>query len=404
MLKAFQRRFIFAVMGSLLAVFLVLIAGINAVNYRRTVQREDASLESIAENGGVLPKDPPKSAGDGSGGKDEGQFELRYFTITGSQSREQQDLYLANIATVSADEARGYLENALNGGRKYGYVGNYRYYAADTGDDYMVVFMYCGKELQAVRATLRISVLVGLVSYLAVLLLVLFSSKRIMKPFIANVEKQKQFITDASHEIRTPLGIISANNDVLTMQYGENEWLDSSRRQTERLSGLVDEMIALSRLDEETPAPAKEVFCFSDAVLDVAADFEGRARAAGKRFDLEDVETDISLRGDEAALRRLVSILLDNALKYSDEGAAVTIRLFRRRKTAVLEVSNPCAGLDAKNLGRLFDRFYRADLSRAENGGYGLGLSIAQGLAESHGGKLSARSPDGRSVTFAAEL
>ncbi len=401
MAKELQRKFIFAAMGSLLIVLTVLLVSINLINLDRVNNRLDDRLRLIAENGGQFP-------GGEFGGRtgdmtEETRYETRYFVVKNGQSPEEQSYYLDNITSVTNEDAREYLREVLESGRVFGYRDNYRFYVADTShESYMVVFLYCRNDIQLLRSMLRITLLVGLIGFMAVLWLVILFSGRLIRPILRGMERQKQFITDASHEIKTPLGIISANNDVLAIEYGDSEWLDSTRCQTERLNSLVNGMVELL-LNEERKLPPPEDFCVGDALLDVAADFETAARMAGKSF-LVNVPPGVCVRGDEAALRQLLAILLDNAVRYSDEGAVIEVMLRRKRRRVLLEVSNPCEGLDMERLDRLFDRFYRGDASRSGKRGHGIGLSIAKGLAESRRWKLSVSEKSGGLIAFTLEL
>ena len=404
MLLVLRRRFLAASMGSLLAVLLVLLAVFNAVNFVQMEKRLDHTLRQIAENGGNLPhsvKSSPKSAASGSA---ESHYSTRYFVVSGDGGSELS-YRLDNVSTVSTEEAGSYYRAALAAGNAYGFCGGdwaYRYYLTTSDSGSTAVFLYCYPELGSFQTALTTSLLAGLGSYLAVFVLVFLLSKRIVRPFLTSMERQTQFITDASHEIKTPLGVISANNDVMALEYGDSEWTTSTRHQIRRLSNLVSSMICLTRLDEEQPLPAPETFDASSAVLDVLADFEGAARLAGKRFDAQ-LDSPLPCLGDEAALRQLTAILADNAVKYAPEGAPICVRLFKRRRHRVLEISNPCPAMDRETAARLFDRFYRQDASRKE-GGYGIGLSIAKRLADNHRWRLTASLPEAGVIRFSAEF
>ena len=389
-------------MSSLAIVFLVIFIGINGVNYSRMDRRLRHSLEDIAENGGEIPK---KSF---HGGRDdfseETPYETRYFAVKSGQSEEEQSFLLDHIASVSKDEARIYLLQVLEGGETFGYIDDYKYYVANTShENYMVVFLYCRKELQSWKSILLISAVVAVVSYLVVFLLVFLLSKRIIRPFLLNIEKQKQFITDASHELKTPLGIIAANNDVMVMEYGNSPWSDSTQNQISRLTGLINGMVQLSRLDEEQTCYPDEQYCISDTVLDIVDEFRVRA-------DLRNIHicTIAALgqtaSGDEGALRQILSILLDNAVKYAPAQSDINVELRSSKKGYLMQVKNPCEQLDPNELDRFFDRFYRADTSRSEKPGYGIGLSIAKKTAELHKWQLSVSGTANQHICFSLQV
>ena len=223
-------------------------------------------------------------------------------------------------------------------------------------------------------------------------------STRAIAPYLRNLEAQKQFITNAGHELKTPLTAILTSADLLAMEHGDDEWVRGIQLQARRLSKLITSLVTLSRLDEENPFPEKAEFSLSDAVWEAAEPFRSLARAAGKSYT-QQIEDDLLLTGDRTAVCQTVSILLDNAVKYCDEGGSIRLRLFRSGRRSVLEVANSCAHAQDMDVSRLFDRFYRPDESHARaTGGTGIGLSIARATAQAHGGTIDARALPGEIV------
>ena len=221
-----------------------------------------------------------------------------------------------------------------------------------------------------------------------------------MRPVEKSIEKQRQFITDAGHELKTPIAIISADADVLEMCEGENEWVSSIKNQTIRLDGLVKELVTLSKLEEEHEMPKAQLFNLSLAVTETVSSFETLAKANNINFEY-DIAKNVMLNGNENEVRQLISILSDNAVKYTTENGTVKISLFKSGKTVNLHMYNDCENIQKEKLDKLFDRFYRADSSRSrETGGYGIGLSIAQVIVERNKGKIKAESTRPNSVTF----
>lgn len=233
--------------------------------------------------------------------------------------------------------------------------------------------------------------------------LLAFLSGRIVKPFSENYEKQKRFITDAGHEIKTPLAIIKADAELLEMELAEtelagNEWLQDIQTQTERLTGLTNDLIYLSRMEENDNRMQMIDFPFSDMVKDMAQSFQAVAKTGGKTFTCNEIPL-LSLRGDEKALSQMVSVLLDNAVKYSGEKGEISLTLEKQGKNLRLCVSNTAEGISQENIKHMFERFYRADASRSSGtAGYGIGLSIARAVVAAHKGKISASSRKGGRV------
>ena len=211
-----------------------------------------------------------------------------------------------------------------------------------------------------------------------------------------SLEKQKQFVTNAGHEIKTPITIIDADLEILRMETGDNEWVQDIRAQTARLAALTNDLICLSRMEEEEVQAKRIEFPFSDAVRETAESFQALARTRGRTLRIH-VEPMLSYVGEEKSLCQLTEILLDNAIKYSREGDEVRLTLEKQGRLIRLAVDNGVQNLPKDVVDNMFDRFYRGDRARAsEGGGYGIGLSIAQAIVSAHRGKISAAVSAGR--------
>lgn len=301
------------------------------------------------------------------------------------------------IAAVDTQTAIEYAQSVFQGGASRGFVGDYRYVVYALDDEVHIIFLDYGREMSAFRTFLVTSSVVGLVGLLAVLLLLMILSGRIVKPFSENYDKQKQFITDAGHELKTPLTIIDADAEVLEMDIGENEWLADIRMQTKRLAQLTNSLIQLSRMEEQ-PQVEKIEFPLSDLVEETVETFQALAKTQNKSLSSR-IQPMLSMRGDEKAIRQLVTILLDNAVKYSDDGGRIEITLGKQKNSIQLSVFNTANEVSKENLPNFFDRFYRADQSRnSKTGGYGLGLSIASAIVAAHKGKICATTQDEKSL------
>lgn len=221
----------------------------------------------------------------------------------------------------------------------------------------------------------------------------------------ANDYLTKPFITDAGHEIKTPLTIMGADADLLELEYGQNEWLDDIQCQIRRLTGLTNDLIYLSRMDEERPQLQRIEFPLSDLAEEMVQSFQGPARAQQKQLCAR-IQPMLSFTGDEKALRQLVSILLDNAVKYSPAGGQIAVRLEKEGRSLKLAVTNDTLRpLEKDALNRMFDRFYRMDEARSSSaGGYGLGMSIARSIVQAHGGRIRAESPARNVLTVCVTL
>lgn len=408
MIKKLQRKFIMIAMLSLFLVMLLLVGAINVINLIQTDNKQDTTIEMISENQGRIPDyintDHPK--------KDpylqlnpETKYITRYFVVEINMDGSILHTDTRSIKAITSTDAQEYAEKVMASGKKSGYIGGiYKYKVIEESDGYMLVFLDCRMDRQTSMRVFAISGLVSLGTLLLVFILVSVFSKRAIKPIIESSEKQKLFITDAGHEIKTPLAIISANADVLELTGGNNEWIQSIRNQTVRLDKLVKNLLTLSKMEEDNIKITFTDFNLSDTVTRTATPFTAIAEMTNKKF-LLNIQPGVKLFGDESSMEQLVSTLIDNAMKYSDEEGTIRVSLFSNKKGKKLEVYNSTDVLDTSNLDRLFDRFYRADSSRArETGGYGIGLSIAKSIVEAHHGKISVSSEDGRSICFTAKF
>ncbi len=406
MIRKLRRQFIAIAMISVLVVLGGIIGVVNAVNFRNVRQDADMMLDVIAANDGVYSMEKNGKWNTSSYRKDspEAPFDTHYFTVIVDEEGHIMSEDTACIAAVSDEEAGNYALALWADGDTCGFLDNYRYRAVPRESETLYLFLDCGRELATFYSFLAVSISISLLGVLLVFVLVLLFSKLAVRPITRSMEQQRQFITDASHEIKTPLTINDANTEVLEMEGGENEWTHSIKNQIRRLSEMTERLVFLTRTEEKRSGMVFSDFPISEAVAEEAEEFRPFARAQGKSFRLE-IEPDLMYRGDEHAIRRLVALLLDNAMKYSDDAGEISLGLTASGKNTVLTVWNTVREIPKGNLNRLFDRFYRLDASRnSETGGYGIGLSAAKAIVEAHGGKISARSPDGHSVRFTAVL
>lgn len=407
MLKEMRWRFIGSAMAAITAVVAVLLFVLNIGNYRNITRQQDEALDRLLE---IESMDAPFSDGRGAPPFDdwmhfspEVQYSLRFFSVHCTPDGAIQKINQDYVASVSETDAESYAHAALSSGKMRGYESGYRYLVDTRKEETVVLFLNSERELQTIRSLLFITLAVAGGSLLLVFALVVLFSKRAIAPYLRNLAAQKQFITNASHELKTPLTAISTSADILAMENGENEWVKNIQSQSGRLSKLISSLVTLCRLDEENPLPERTEFSLSDAVWEVAEPFSSLAAAKCKAYT-QYIEDGITITGDRTAIGQLVSILLDNAVKYSAAHGVIRLHVCRSGKRAEIEVYNtlPSAGkLDCK---RLFERFYRPDASRnANTGGSGVGLSIAKATAEAHGGTIRARQ-NGKEITFTVRL
>jgi two-component system sensor histidine kinase CiaH len=251
------------------------------------------------------------------------------------------------------------------------------------------------------------------VASLGILAAIFFASMALSKRAVAPVERawrrQRQFIADASHELKTPLTVILANNALL--RGGSNQtvasqmkWIDSTDTEAHLMQGLVDDMLYLAKVEDETLEIVQDRVDMGEVAEGVALTFESVAFDRGLELQSH-IASGVFVMGQRDRLARMLSTLVDNACKYAGDGGEVEVDLADKGGQCVARVRNTGAPIAAEDLPHVFDRFYRADKARTSGkGGYGLGLSIAQTIARDHGGDITVASSASAGTVFTVTL
>jgi signal transduction histidine kinase len=301
------------------------------------------------------------------------------------------------------EELEAVLRDCMDQQRPEGVVSRYglRYLRQDNGLFSRLAFVDMSMEQAMLREMMGSYLRIAAAAFTLLLGVSILLAWWATHPVERAWRQQRQFLSDASHELKTPLTVILSNAELLEalpMEERPARWRDNILSEARQMKNLVEEMLTLARADNMSQTAVLSEVSLSDAAEDCALSFEPVAFEAGKALDCE-IAGDILVLGDRDKLRRLVSILLDNAVKYGRAGGTITLSLQRTERQARLTVSNPGEPIPAEQLPRLFERFYRADASRGEQSGFGLGLSIAAAIAAEHKGTLKAES-DPESTRF----
>lgn len=407
MIKKLQRKFIFLSMSAFLLVLTVIITGINIVNYHAVIQEADRLLSIMTGNKGEFPIDPDKfGAMLPPGMSPEIPYESRYFSVV-ANTENKQILFVetSQIISVDSQEAIDYAQTVLSKNTTTGFINTFRYQMQSENMFTRITFLDCGRKLDAFYSFLIASIAISLVGYLIVFALISFFSNRIIRPISESYEKQKRFITDASHEIKTPLTIIRADTDVLELELGENEWTSDIKKQIEQLTTLTNDLVFLSRMEESENTLSMIDFPFTEVITETAVSFQTLAQKQEKQLQTF-IPPMLTLHGNEKSIRQLVSILLDNAIKYSPSGERIFLSVMEQNNNISIVVTNTtCQNIEKEQLHFLFDRFYRVDASRnSQTGGHGVGLSIAKAIVEAHNGQILASSPKDNTLQITVKL
>ena len=408
MIEKLRRKFIWVNMGLVTAVLLVVFGAICLTNYQQLREETNRALERMlmAPMGMVMDKPqiglPQRAPG----------LNIPAFSVLlgGGESPQIERTWTAGV-TVTADVLDRAVAQALASPQDRGVLGelNLRYLKRQTPEGLKIAFADRGSEVGGLWRLALISLGVGACSLAAFFCISLFLANWALRPVKRAWQQQRQFVADASHELKTPLTVILANTGVLQAhpedRVGEQmQWVSNTREEALRMKGLVEDMLFLAKSDAGAKPSVCERVNLSDLVTGCLLSFEPVAFEAGVALEAE-VEEAISVQGDGAQLKQLTAILLDNAVKYAGEGGAARISLGRVSAGARLVVCNSGDPIPAEDLPRLFDRFYRVDKARGrDKGGYGLGLAIAKGIVEAHGGRIGVKSGPAQGACFTVTL
>lgn len=395
MFKQLQKSFVKSAMLSFTAVLLVVLVAVNVLNYRQTEAQVDRLSTMLIENDGVFPEAP-----DGSGPKEhpehgfpkgqefrkEDQLSIRYAVVK-IANNAIKSVDKTHLVSIDEDTLSDKALLIAQGTATSGWEGGLRYQVSKTDSETMVVFIDAHREIQQNSRLLMVTLTVFILCILVVYVLVRLASNRAIRPFVENVERQQQFIANASHEIKTPLAVLSANTDLLAMMGTEAKFVDSNKRQIKRLNSLVEQMLILSRYDEGEAAATKEEV---DLVAVTKAIVEEILPV------LNEKELQVEFTGEA----QTIITTNKSAMKYTVGEPVITIEAKRNQ----LAIGNETEPMTKEQVSQIFDRFYRVDSSRNRTtGGSGLGLSIAQKIAETNDVQLTAELTSETQIRFVIE-
>lgn len=404
MIDTLRKKLIWICGLSVIVVFAVIFFLIYSIGMRQFNAAMDTLTDTIASgDGGFVEGElPPPNGGWINLITEETPFSTRFFLVRFNDDGSVKETNISSISTVTREMATAYGKIVWENEEERGWIEGYRYkfYQTDRG---MAAVFVDGHMNRSMYHLLLVSVGVVLVgSALIILVIIIFFSKRAVKPIAESYQKQKQFVTDANHELKTPLTLILTNLDIVESETGANEWLSDIREETKHLSELVNQMVTLSRMDEHPEVLTKQAFNLSEAIEDVISDFQPLIQNQGKTLHAQ-IAKGVGYTGDEGAIRQLMGILMDNAVKYCDAGGEVGVTVSERRHPVIL-VENQYRAVGQIELSKLFDRFYRADKARTFSGGFGIGLSIAREIVRVHHGEISAFSKGSDRIVFKVVL
>lgn len=446
MVKQLQKKFIISAMLAVTILLVVLIGGINVFNYLTTSNDNDRLMEMLCysfetstkwnadttdntqppqsingtqqnttdasgnqnnpdfppQDNGTKPPDDKKNNGFGRHDKN-AVDSARYAAVAIDKNGNIIRTDVTHISSLTEEEATAITEALKNTASGTGTYSGFQYRISETkrAEGKVIILLDNGMQISSFFTVLFISVGAGIFGWLMMLLLVILLSRKTIAPVARSIEKQKQFVTNAGHEIKTPLAIILANTDAMELHNGENKWSKNIRAQTLRLSGLMQNLLMLAKMDESSTKLPMCEFDISTAAEDTVGAFIEPAALKGIMIE-QDIKKGIRLSGNRDSIVQLMTVLLDNAVKYTESGGVIRAELYGSEKNITLSIANTCEPIDHPE--KLFDRFYRGDSARTQkNGGYGIGLSVAQAIAELHKGSITAENVSATASEYRAD-
>ena len=397
MFRRLRIQFIVVATVAVVVTLITMIGILNASKYATSENRINKILDLLSDNNGVLPDEDIVEKILGRKTNSDIIIQYRYFSAQVDSSNKVITMNTEHIANLSDTDVVFYVKKILSGGKIYGSFTTtdgqklaYKFNVNEADNSKLIVVLDITRYSEDRADLIETSVFIFFSNLVFFIIIFVIFSGKVMMPFMENYRNQRAFITNAGHELKTPIAIISANNELCEMLYGENEWTQSTKDQIQRLTELINRLVVLARFEEQSNVVAVNIN-FSSIVEKSSKSFKSLAIKGGKNFE-SDIQKDIFISGDEGALYELINILIDNANKYCDEGGTIGVRLsqhgitFKKAKLVVYNTYKEGKNID---YSKFFERFYREDKSHNSSiSGYGVGLSIARNIINRHKGKI----------------
>ena len=390
-IRKLRKKFIVIAMLSVFIVMLFLGTTINLISYSIALNAINGTLNKLIE------QDGPKSQAMGASPSISDIFSPEYnhnhyLVVTFDKEGNEVRVSKNSDGDEETEIMKNYAESALAGRIDFGRKGNYYFRKKADDNGTVIALLDSSIEIYAVYRLLLLTTGICVFGLIVTFVLVYRFSDKAIQPEIENNKRQKEFITNASHELKTPLAVIRANTELIEMMGGESEWTKSTLSQVDRMDGLIRNLVLIAKSQEKEQETVSEKADLSAAVEQTVDTYTALAVQTEKTLTKK-IEKDVSLLIEEAKVRQLATILLDNAMKYCDEKGTIEVQFSATKRNGVLlTVSNTYAAGATVDYTRFFDRFYREDKSRnIDRGGYGIGLSIAESICKQYSGSIEAQ-------------
>jgi len=401
MIGSLRKKFVATAMLAFILVTLM-IFGIILVNNRIQMNSQlDGLLNFIISNDGDIPEYNSTQASENFLLYAETKFSTRYFYVKFDNDKKIIETYMEKIVSVNESDAQKLAKMAMDSNKHSAYDDNFRYMVSKKDYGYLVVFLDATKEIKNFdNSTLKAQAII-IIGWIITLIITSVLSEKALGPIAENIEKQKKFVANAGHDLKTPVAVILADCEVLEMTMTEDkEWLQSIENQAKRLDKLVKNLLRLANYDVKKTKLQMTNFSITKDIKDEIEEF--KALSKDRKIDFDD-SNDIIMHANEDSIKQVLTILFDNAIKYTEDDGHIIIKAYKQGRQTRVDISNPYNGSDEdkQKIGKLFERFYRGDPSRNNSKeGYGIGLSMAKSIIESNRGKISVSIDDKNYICF----
>ncbi|ONI47580.1 hypothetical protein AN644_04715 [Candidatus Epulonipiscium fishelsonii] len=395
--QTLKKQFIRCSISIVFFVILTLIIVLNALNFKHIAIHTENVLDMIIEDTREISNKPVNIIPIPTIPIMANSYSFGHFIIKVDNLGNIIDFNTELNYSISEDTINSYVNQIMMLQKSEGIIDQYSYSVFSSGDITNMYFLDCTLEQTLFYTFLKNSILIGTIAFIAIFSLITIYSNKVARVISQAYDKQNQFITGVTHELKTPITIIKGNAEVIGIQEGHNMWTKSIIEQSNRLNSLIDYLISLTKL-EETTSINKEEFDISELMTESCLFFTGVAKSKNKIIDYE-IQPNLFYEGNIQNIELLISILLENALKYSEVQSVIHVKLRHIKGKNTITILNKTQNLDIREYEEWFDRFYRADSSRnSGSSGFGIGLAMAKTIVLNHKGNITAESLDGKTV------
>ena len=384
MINRLRNKIFWIIQISLSIIVIGIVILFASFSYKNTLTSSTMFMDRLEGKMGIKENNPKEFSEEKNEREIEGVYKI--------EVNNNKAMSKSNDVT---DELKDFAIKVSNRKFDEGYIGNYIYKVRKIGmNGKEVTLIESETTIKELKITIMISIIIGALGIIIIFVIAKKISTTIVQPVENTFEKQKQFISDASHELKTPLAVIEANADVLQDKVGENKWITYIQNEVQSMNKLVNDLLVLARMENKNTSNNQKFNISKEVEMSVSV-FESMMYE--KKITLEtNINEGIDFNGDKEDIKHIISILIDNAIKHTEENGKIIVNTVKEKNNIKIEVKNQGKPIPEEEIQKIFERFYRVDKARSRSEKrYGLGLSIAKGIVEKYKGTISVSCKDG---------